>query len=277
MRYIRLLESGGPKDANGTLNQAWLDKAQNLLAQLAAAPNHIARCVIIDANENLWKELRDWLYSLSHGKCWYSEARDVFSYVDVEHYRPKAQVKRKARGTKKEGYWWVAFDWQNYRMCGQVGNKKKGIFFPLAELSPVSTWGGLSINNELPLLLDPAKEGDSAFLSFNEEGAVEALADADPLSRLRVKETVEKLNLNYPRLKKARQRVWGRCRRVIDDCRGIAGNGIQAIGPAEMAVLQQKKAEIRLMIQEEAEFSAVAIACLQKSNIGWAIQLACGI
>ena len=79
MRYIRLRESGGPKDANGNVNQAWLDNAQNLLDQISAAPDHAARCAIIDANEDFWRELRDWLLSLSHEKCWYSEARDVFS------------------------------------------------------------------------------------------------------------------------------------------------------------------------------------------------------
>jgi uncharacterized protein (TIGR02646 family) len=277
MRYIRLRESCAPKDAGGNDNQAWLDKAQNLLDQLTGAADHAARCAIIDANEDVWRELRDWLLSLSHEKCWYSEAKDVFSYVDVEHYRPKTKVKRKKRGPEKDGYWWLAFAWQNYRICGQVGNRRKGIFFPLSDTSPEATYGGLSIQNEVPLLLDPAKDGDPALLTFNEDGSVESLPDADVLSKTRVVETVERLNLNYPRLKKARQRVWSRCRRIVEECRDIAADGPQAIGPAELAQLQLKKAELRSMIAENAEFSAVAISCLLKSNIGWAMQIACGV
>ena len=32
---------------------------------------------------------------LSHQKCWFSEAKDRFSHLDVEHYRPKMRAKNK--------------------------------------------------------------------------------------------------------------------------------------------------------------------------------------
>lgn len=47
----------------------------------------------------------------------------------VEHYRPKKRGKRSPRGQVSDGYWWLAFEWSNYRLCGKVGNAKKGDFF----------------------------------------------------------------------------------------------------------------------------------------------------
>ncbi|GAB4507704.1 MAG: hypothetical protein Tsb0026_04150 [Sulfuricaulis sp.] len=275
MRYIPLKETAGPCDLAGNPNQDWLDRANALLQQLIDAPDHPARCAIIDANAQIWGELREWLLSLSNDKCWYSEARDVFSYLDVDHYRPKSAVKRKARGNEQAAYWWLAFDWRNFRICGQVGNRRKGIFFPLAPVSPEAAYEGVGINNEIPLLLDPTEEGDPELLSFNEDGSAVAHADAGEMAKLRVNETVQRLNLNYSRLKRARQRVWQRCWQLIEECRAIASINPNAVGPADREAARQKAAELKSMARKDAEFSAVAVACLMKSNIGWARQLAC--
>jgi uncharacterized protein (TIGR02646 family) len=275
MRYIALLPSGGPKDADENLDKAWLAEADQLLQRLIAAQDRAVRDAIIDDNDEVWKKLRPWLLSLSEDKCWYSEARDVFSVLEVEHYRPKKSLKRKPRDTVKDGYWWLTFDWQNYRICGKVGNSKKGVFFPLAATSLESTYGGLSLNNEIPLLLDPAREGDPELLSFNEDGRAVAHDDSDTFSKLRVEVTVERLNLDHGRLKKARQRIWNRCRQVIDECRVLALQMEVAAGPGDFVKLTEKKAELERMVQDDAEFSAVAKICLLKSNISWAMRIAC--
>jgi hypothetical protein len=276
MRPIPLHTSGGPKDATGNLDTVWLTDAKNLFDQLMAAPDKKARDAIIDANSNVWKRLRGWLLSLSYDKCWYSESRDLFSVLEVEHYRPKKRVKRELRSPEKDGYWWLAFDWRNYRMCGKVGNARKGDFFPLADGSPEATHNGLGINNEIPLLLDPARPGDPALLSFNEDGAAVPHDDSDAFSKLRTEVTVTRLNLDHGRLKKARQRIWDRCRQLIEDCRDLALQVVKVPGPADHEAMMQKKAELERMIQPDAEFSAVAKACLLKSNIGWATRIACG-
>jgi len=81
--------------------------------------------------ENKLNMLKDWLLKFSNGKCWFSEAKDTFSHMDVEHFRPKKSAKD-LNGVEREGYWWLTFDWHNYRICGNVGNRKKGTFFPLS-------------------------------------------------------------------------------------------------------------------------------------------------
>lgn len=276
MRYIDLHGSGGPTDATGATDAAWIADAQALVRLLLAAPDKAARDALIDANDALWGRLREWLLRLSHEKCWYSEARDLFSVLEVEHYRPKKRCKRSPRGEVSDGYWWLAFEWSNYRLCGKVGNAKKGDFFPLAAASPVAAHNGLSVLNEIPLLLDPACPGDPDLLSFNEDGACGPHADADQFTQLRVTTTTARLNLNHGRIKKARQRVWARCWQLIEDCRALAQQMNQAAGPADRERLNQKKEELRRMVRPEAEFSAVAKDCLVKSNIGWVRTLAAG-
>src|ERR1035437_7197143 len=96
-----------------TPDQTWLSKAKSLTEQLKAAPDKASRNKIIDDNENVWRELRDWLLTLSHQKCWFSETRNLFTHgFDVEHYRPKKNVKNQDGSVRDEnGYWWLAFDW----------------------------------------------------------------------------------------------------------------------------------------------------------------------
>jgi len=276
VRYIDLRGSGGPTDATGAPDGKWVADSEALLQQLLAVSDKAARDALIDANEALWGRLRDWLLRLSHDKCWYSEARDLFSVLEVEHYRPKKRCKRSPRGQVSDGYWWLAFDWLNYRLCGKVGNSKKGDFFPLATSSPVAAHNGLSVLNEIPLLLDPACPGDPDLLSFNEDGACGPHADADQFTQLRVTTTTTRLNLNQGRIKKARQRVWARCWLLIEDSRALAQQMNLVAGPADRERLNQKKEELRRMVRPEAEFSAVAKDCLLKSNIGWVRALAAG-
>jgi hypothetical protein len=276
MRYIDLHGSGGPVNANGTPNTAWVANAQALVQQLIAAPDKATRDALIDANDAVWRQLRDWLLKLSHDKCWYSEARDLFSILEVEHYRPKKRCKRAARATIRDGYWWLAFDWSNYRLCGKVGNAKKGDFFPLAAGSPSAAHNGVSILNEIPLLLDPACPGDPDLLTFNEDGTCGPHADADMFTRLRVTTTTARMNLNHGRIKKGRQRIWKRCVDLIEDCRKLALQLNTAPGPAERERLNRNKEELRTMLRPESEFSAVAKDCLVKSNIGWVRMLAAG-
>lgn len=268
--------SGGPEDASGCKDTAWLEAAQNLVQKLSAAPDKEARDTIIDANAALWGQLRGWLLKLSHDKCWYSEARDLFSVLEVEHYRPKKRCKRVARGSVSDGYWWLAFDWMNYRLCGKVGNSKKGDFFPLAADSPVAAYNGVSILNEIPLLLDPACPGDPDLLSFDEDGKCAPHADADPFTQLRVTTTATRLNLNHGRIKEARRRIWARCWQLIEECRSIVEQLNRAAGPADRERLIRRKEELRRMVRPDSEFSAVAKDCLMKSNIGWARALAAG-
>jgi len=107
-------------------DEPWRIKAKALSDQLDAATTKAERDKLIDDNSAVWGELKPWLLGFSKGKCWFSEARDTFNHWDVEHYRPK-KVSKNLDGTDRgEGYWWLAFDWHNFRICGTsvIGRKE---------------------------------------------------------------------------------------------------------------------------------------------------------
>jgi uncharacterized protein (TIGR02646 family) len=277
MRYIQLLETNGPIK-NNALDQDWLDKAANLTSLLAAAPDKASRDAIINDQANqIWGEIKDWLLSLSHNKCWFSEAEDVFSHRDVEHFRPKSACQRKVgqkRNTHEDGYWWLTYDWKNYRICGNVGNRKKGIMFPLLQNSQVASYGSTSYLNECPIFLDPTSPADPPLLDFIETGKAVPHQDADAIDNIRVTTTVKHLRLDFEKLEEARAKVWIKCRRLIQECRDLTASGQP--GPAEITQIQEKRKQLREMVDPKAPFSMTAAACLRKSGIGWAATIASG-
>ena len=90
----------------------WLKKAEKLTRKLLRAPNDDKRNEIIEKNKKFWGELKRWLLKHSYYKCWYSDARELFSYYDVEHFRPKRAALDLEKNART-GYWWLSFDWKN--------------------------------------------------------------------------------------------------------------------------------------------------------------------
>jgi uncharacterized protein (TIGR02646 family) len=241
---------------------AWVAKAKAILNQLKAASNADARKKIIDDNKTVWGELKEWLLSLSHQKCWFSEAKDCFNHWHVEHFRPKKSAKDRD-GTEHERYWWLSFDWHNFRICGDVGNSKKGTFFPLrpgcVRVGPTG-----DIRFEDPLLLDPADEDDPSLLSFDLLGrAIPAPYVDDEWEKARVEYSIERYKLDFSALEDQRKVVWKECwtrieeyRRELSTYHADKNNGIARDR------FKQAAKEVRKMIGAEKQFSAVAKACV---------------
>jgi uncharacterized protein (TIGR02646 family) len=259
MRYIPL--DTPPPDAEYA---EWLKKANELLDELKAAPDEEARHAIIDKNSEFWGKLKNWLLSLSDGRCWFSEAEDCFNYWHVEHFRPKKDC-RELDGTKHSGYWWLAFDWTNFRICGSVGNSKKGTYFPLKDEAKRAQSPDDEVRYEAPLLLDPANPHDPDLIFFNMEGR--AIPDpniVDDWERTRVTYSIERCNLDYPGLMNKRKLVWSNCWKLIQDYRKeleklYASNHDNDVARYAVA---EKAAEIKKLIKGNLELSAVARACV---------------
>jgi hypothetical protein len=261
MRYIQL--------TTPPPNPEWLAKADQLLAKLMAAPNSDARKEIIDANSKVWGEMKEWLLSLSHQKCWFSEAKDCFSHWDVEHFRPKKSAKDKD-GNEYEGYWWLSFDWSNFRICGNAGNRKKGTYFPLREESQRVNLPEVDLRMEDPLLLDPADADDPVLLSFDVEGrAIPAPGLDNEWDKMRVEYSIQRFNLDFSPLEAKRKIVWNDCwnhiqqyRKELEICE--SGSGINT--NIARIQLKEKAKAIRVMMQPDKELSAVARACVLSSG-----------
>jgi hypothetical protein len=258
MRYIALHDKQPSAE--------WLTKADRVIHQVKNAPNSIERNKIIESNRKIWGELKQWLLSLSHDKCWFSEARDCINYSEVEHFRPKTIAKDK-NGRKHEGYWWLAFDWENYRICGDVVNKKKGTFFPLREgCVRASPFGDYRL--EEAILLDPADPNDPVLLSFDFDGnAIPAAGVTDEWDLERVSYSIKRYNLNtYSLLVDQRKLVWTECWNAFLEYKAELKKYDKTRSPIAMQKVKDAAQKIRSMLKEDREFSSVAHACLISSG-----------
>jgi hypothetical protein len=251
----------------------WVEKAKKVTQELEDAADAAERSAIILRNARLWTELKDWLLSLSHGKCWFSEARDIYSHFDVEHFRPKVKAKNKD-GSEREGYWWLAFDYKNFRICGNVGNRKKGTFFPIRP-GHCATADNRNIDDELCYLLDPTDRCDPILLSFNELGDAIPMPSCGNWERERVEETIELFKLNgHAALVEARRELWNLCRRTIAECENLIRDYNQQPSMRKKTEITAKIKTLRTMVEPSSVLSATAFECLRTSNIDWAQRIA---
>lgn len=243
----------------------WLAKSSDLSNQLAAlyAEGKINdRNELIDNNSTHWGELKDWLMHLSHGKCWFSETKELFSHYDVEHFRPKKEAKN-IGSSVRDGYWWLAFNYTNFRLCGNVGNRKKGGWFPLKAGTLCSTYDSQCEESEDPYLIDPIDSGDVKLIAFDEEGKVIAAPDCTVWQIERVKESAKRLKLNdHVPLTEARRALW---QAVLNDIKeyqeGHARSGSGG-NPAAREKMKAAMKKIRGRVKRSEPLSAVARWCV---------------
>lgn len=247
----------------------WLEKSALLLADMAeleAAGNRDARNALIDANRSHWGELKQWMLALSGGKCWFSETRDLFSHYDVEHFRPKKEA-RALDGAVRDGYWWLAFNFMNFRVCGNVGNRKKGGWFPLHAGSLCSTYVAPCEESESRYLLDPIDDDDVALIAFDEEGKAVPVPGSSAWEQERVNITVNRLKLNeHAPLAEARRKVWQKVDLLIGEFVAAKARCGPGNNPAAKVKLAEVRARIRELTNPSAELSAVAKWCLLVRN-----------
>jgi uncharacterized protein (TIGR02646 family) len=262
MRYIDL--------ENNTPDEQWLKKSDELtqkLIKLHKKGDLEARNEFIDQHKKHWGEIKDWLLKLSHNKCWYSETFNHNSYFDVDHFRPK-KIAKDHTGKCFDGYWWLAFDYKNYRACGNVSNRKKSSWFPLKSGSLRSTYDNQCEESEIYYFLDPTDPYDVTLISFNEEGNVIPSPSIDlDWEKQRVKFTIEKLKLNaHEPLTEARKKIWQQMIIQINtflEAKNRLNNNNYSVVKERFNSCIKK---MQLMIKNDAELSSVARCCVQLYN-----------
>lgn len=258
MRKVRIPEKAAPPIE-------WIKKAEAATQELREAKTDDERKAVIEKYEGLWRAeaVRNWLLTLFHNKCWYTEAKDSVSAIHIDHYRPKSRVSDLERN-QRDGYWWLAFDWRNYRICGQLINTKKNDVFPLGEGQCATVDDPNSLKLEAPLLIDPITD-DARLISYemDEEGCRATPIDGiDEAEQHRADSTIEILGLNrLDRLNQNRADVWRKCANKIGNYASASQE------PQALRTVLQAKAIIALreMIGYEEEFSSVAEACIRKT------------
>jgi hypothetical protein len=139
--------------------KAWENEVNNV-------KNDVLKAISNNKDPNFkdnWKQLKEHLLDLFHGKCGYCEARFTpTSFGDVEHYRPKGKVSEEPT---HKGYYWLAYEPTNYLPACQLCNEPaKRDHFPIDGKRAYSENDPLK--NEKPLLINPYRDHYEKHLEF---------------------------------------------------------------------------------------------------------------
>ena len=187
-----------------------------------------------------WNQFQEAMLVLSHHKCWYSEAPIGNSDFFIDHFRPKNRARQKVDisdpdsdiiTNKENGYWWLAYEWKNYRLSGLYANslrrdrlsddgtvKGKGDYFPLDLQNGRVANDNENVACEVPILLDPCDAEDVTLLTFDSNGEVIS-AGNNEYEHNRVLQSIFYYHLDLEQLNKERLLAWKDCEREINEAK----------------------------------------------------------
>lgn len=230
------------------------------------------RSQYFNANRD-WNDFQKAMMSLYGLKCWYSEALIGAGDFQIDHFRPKNRSRQYDTTILKEnGYWWLAYDWKNFRLSGGLCNlrrkdrlnsseevKGKGDYFPLdmkeGKLAPDCE----SYKCELPILLDPVDEYDVGLLSFDGNG--EILPFGAGKEKERAKWSITLYHLDLEQLNRQRAEVWNDCKIYIEEGNEAYHNTQNEFQRRDAMRFFYR--ELRKRTDRKAPFSSVAVTCVR--------------
>ena len=166
----------------------------------------------------IWSEIKHVFMELQHFKCIFCERafakHEGAIEHDVEHYRPKGpvaewvspagipKVKHKVGPASQTGYYWLAYDLENYAAACKVCNStKKRNYFPIVGTRGRPIQGVATLDaSEQPLLLFPMVEDPRHLITFT--GILAVPVHNLGIARLRAEITIAIFNLN------GREELW---------------------------------------------------------------------
>lgn len=248
----------------------WEKRAKEALDEVRNSPPD-KRSDTVNKHASLWRELGTKLSLLSNGKCWYCESREKRSDNPVDHFRPKNAVDGRPN---HDGYWWLAFDWHNYRFsCTYCNSRRidrvggtsggKQTSFPLLDEATRVYSEADNIVREDPELLDPTNVTDPGCLWFLEDGRVveKYNQQRQPVLYRRAQTSIDLYHLNHIDSKEARKALFRKIRNLIDDG-DIYFERWQAGNQAAKRGLERTVEELRQLTDKQEEYSAAARAML---------------
>lgn len=251
----------------------WLKDAERATVTARSKKEGKERADYINSQSDLWTRLKPRLEDLSERKCWYCETRENRSDRAVDHYRPKNKV-RQAK-PPFHGYWWLAFDHGNYRLCCTWCNSRrcdrttgisggKGDYFLLVNEKNRVRVEGASVKHEGPLFLDPCKPQDVALLWYADDGRVIPKFDEKqkPEAFKRADKSIEYYNLNERDIKEARQMLYHKIKDLVEQGDYHFEDSFNGVPDADHSLGQIIKS-LGELIDKKAEYSAFAKAIIE--------------
>lgn len=184
---------------------------RNALAWSLRVEHSVTPKDVISAIGNKWSKLKPGFVREYGAKCWYTESPQIGTDFDVDHYWPKGRVKNLdgeivSNDTGRHtGYWWKAFDVNNYRYSCIYSNRSRGgggkvDFFPISNENHRAWTKNCNCDYNYRVILDPCDIEDVKLLSFEiEPGRVHPIVteEEDPIGFFRVKNSKTLLNLDH--------------------------------------------------------------------------------
>lgn len=202
-------------DPNDPDVKAWLKKAHRRYQALSGKTNHLDRAQYLKRS-SLWTEFKPILIKYYGNLCWYSECDLTGAYGDIDHFRPKNRsTDENGNPILPHGYWWLAYDYLNYRLSCDICNKGyheggKKDRFPLKPGTPPAS---MPNSDDIPLLLDPCVSKDAELIDCNEAGEIISLSN-DDYDKKRVE--ISKKIYNWKYFNTARREIRTKCQTALE-------------------------------------------------------------
>lgn len=165
------------------------------------------------------------LDALFAGKCAYCETSYAASQpMDVEHWRPKAEIHQDEGDPLRPGYYWLASDWENlFPSCIDCNRARlqhdpvegREILLGKANQFPVAVEDARikshdpepEMGSEPTLLVNPCLEDPEELFVYTEEGVIQAREDLSDERRTRARKSIRVYALNRSGLVAERREV----------------------------------------------------------------------
>lgn len=277
MRYINM---------TGYRPRGWQKKADQQLMALRHCAGSPQRSAYLNISANkIWNEHKQYFERLSHNKCWFSEARASVSDYAIEHFRPKKRIDLiKSKDNYSEcrtvtdtnGYWWLSYEFENFRLAAYKPNQLKANYFPLASGSIIATELDNSWRREKYMLLDPCVKHDTTLLTYDGEKPIEANTNPLSIDHIRARISIKVYGLErMQRLKSARAIILQHLKNYYNEASRNWNAMNNHKGSNEEAYLLAKSnfsnncGYIIKMLRPDKEFTMMVLAFLNGMNKYW--------
>ena len=217
-----------------------------------------------------------------NGKCWYTEAPQAGTDTDVDHFRPKNSVKGVSRSLPESdeieshpGYWWLAFEPNNYRFSCIVANRPRRDIetghlggkvdeFPISNEDQRAWTPDDDYKEEQPLLIDPCNPAEIALITFAANGeALESHSETEmPRLHKKAHRSIALYHLNHTDFVKARMEIRDKLQRSIEDAHRYYQRLDTADAVVENAYMRAVEV-LREACDIKSPFSSFAVAILK--------------
>jgi uncharacterized protein (TIGR02646 family) len=200
-------------------------------------------------------------------KCAYCESRCVHvGPRDVEHFRPKSEIKTGA-ATLRPGYYWLAGEWDNLLVSCQDCNRARNHAVPgqarKAKLGKASQFplsdenrrrrarGSLAAEEPARLLLHPCIDQPEDHLTFDEEGLIHPKDVAGRLESPQGKTSITVYALQRKTLVEERLKELNNLRFQFEQLDGLVRtrNNLKTLG-ANQTALDDNEGQIRAVVRQ---------------------------